>query len=75
MLAVRLIRLANDLTLHEVGRLTGIAASRLSLIERGLEAASDEELTKISSALPKIPGQPRSLMAPVDLKRLVEAIR
>jgi transcriptional regulator with XRE-family HTH domain len=74
MLAVRLIRLLIGFTLYELARRTGIAASRLSLLERGLEVPSDEEVRRISEAIPGLAGRHGSIMRPVDPDRIAEAI-
>jgi len=51
MTALRTIRAARHMTLHEVTMATGIPADRLSRIERGLVQPTAADLTKIASAL------------------------
>ena len=51
MLVMRAIRVVHNTPLYILARQTGIAAGRLSLIERELITASPEERQKIAQAL------------------------
>jgi len=51
MTRMRLLRKTLSLTLHDIQKRTGMASSRLSLIERGLEAPKSYELRGIALAL------------------------
>lgn len=51
MTGMRLLRKTRGLTLYDVAKSAGMAASRLSLIERGLEGAPLYELRRIAQAL------------------------
>lgn len=73
MLLVRLIRVLNNLTLHELSRRSGISASKISLIERELEVPSNEEVRRISEVI-GVADHQGSLLRPVDARRLIEAI-
>ena len=74
-MVVRMLRLASGLTIWDVSKRTGIAASRLSLIERGLEIASEQDVRRIAEAIPGFAEHSESLMDPVDPQKLAEALR
>ena len=51
MLGIRILRFSRGMTLHDVFQLTGIHASRLSLIERGKIFPTRDQLLALAEAL------------------------
>ena len=51
MKRIRLFRLLNDMTQIDLGRESGVPASRISLIERGHLLPSQRDLDSLSQAL------------------------
>ncbi len=49
--ALRRERILRQMTLYDVRSKTGISVSRLSLVERGIEEASEDEKRRLSRAL------------------------
>ncbi len=48
---LRLQRILNRFTLYDLRALTGIAVSKLSLVERGIETAREDEQELLAKAL------------------------
>lgn len=74
MLAVRLLRLVNGQTMYEFSRRTGIAASRLSLLERGLAATTSAELARISEGVGYKGHDPRRLLEAVKVREVEQIV-
>ena len=49
--SLRRARLLREMSLYDLRARTGISVSKLSLVERGIEQASEEEKRRLSRAL------------------------
>jgi transcriptional regulator with XRE-family HTH domain len=74
VLALKVLRVACGLSAYELAGRAKIAPSRLSLLERGLEAPTSEELDRLAAVLIYRAKEKDTLVKPVDTMRLREAV-